>query len=75
MKTTNGRDDPDEIKGQMLKFLKKDAPHMVGQAFTSVIEACLTFEEATKGYDELAAYEEFRAKVLDILRQLAHTNI
>ncbi|EWG45917.1 hypothetical protein FVEG_15889 [Fusarium verticillioides 7600] len=75
MTTADGRDDPDEIKGQMLKFLRKDAPHMVGQAFAGVIETCLTFEEATRGYDELAAHQEFRAKVLDVLRRLADAKI
>jgi len=76
MKWENGqRFEHDSIRNEILRLTREKLPHMVGQSFADVIEACLRFDEITKGYDELGVHREFKVKILEVLKRLATAKV
>ncbi|RYP33045.1 hypothetical protein DL767_004956 [Monosporascus sp. MG133] len=69
------RCEPEALRREMLKSVREDIPHLVGQSFAAVVETCLRFDEITEGFDELRAHEEFKEKVVGVLRRLATAEV
>ncbi|KAI1082000.1 hypothetical protein F5B20DRAFT_534045 [Whalleya microplaca] len=65
----------DHLKKQILNTVRKGTPHLAGQSFANVIEACLNFDLITKGLDPLQAHSVFKDRILMVLERLARANV
>ncbi|KAA8911285.1 kinase-like domain-containing protein [Sphaerosporella brunnea] len=66
---SHSRMDPWKLKEKFLAEAKKNFPHRVGQVFSDVIVACLSFEESTRGFNELDMHKVFQTDVLERLHK------
>ncbi|RYP44050.1 hypothetical protein DL768_009458 [Monosporascus sp. mg162] len=69
------RCEPEALRREMLKSVREDIPHLVGQSFAAVVETCLRFDEITERFDELRTHEEFKENVVGVLRRLATAEV
>lgn len=65
---------PRDIKSRLEARAKEDIPHLVGQDFADAIDACLRFQEITRGMNDFSVHQQYKTKIIAKLAKAAkHT--
>jgi hypothetical protein len=55
---------PRDIKSRLIARTKEDIPHLVGQNFADAIDACLRFQEITRGMDAFSVHQQYKSRIV-----------